>query len=396
MIQVCFGLHDADGHYSKFTGTTLTSIFENTCAEVTAHLLHDDTLTQDNREKFSALARRYNQQIKFYNVEKLCPDEINFLREKLADKIKTRFGSGTFYRLLIKNFFGGKIIYLDSDIIVNLDINELWQQDLQDYSLAAVPEIEATSNHMLKDKFLLNAGKVRVEDYFNAGVILFNLDKFGENFFRDGAQFLSNNPQCKSLDQDILNAFFAKNYLKLPQKFNAFVDTEELPAAQKIYHYAGHLMGFEMSESLKRLWMENYLKSGWLDAMAMGRLYEKFQAKDSETKNLLISLTSAMGGRRRAFVTFAEYIENIKSVFAARDDELLVIENFRDTAHLINTLKKSQRQKVFISLLENYPLLRDWLTAEGFVENRDFFDGRKFLATSHGWQIRSYEFIAAL
>ena len=71
MIQVCFGLHDADGHYSKFTGTTLTSIFENTCAEVTAHLLHDDTLTQDNREKFSALARRYNQTIKFYNVEKL-------------------------------------------------------------------------------------------------------------------------------------------------------------------------------------------------------------------------------------------------------------------------------------------------------------------------------------
>ena len=36
MIEVCFGLHDADGRYSKFTGTTLTSIFENTCAEVTA------------------------------------------------------------------------------------------------------------------------------------------------------------------------------------------------------------------------------------------------------------------------------------------------------------------------------------------------------------------------
>ncbi len=396
MIQICFGLHDAAGRYSKFTGTTLTSIFENTSAEVTAHILHDDTLTDDNREKFSKLAGRYNQHINFHNVEKLCPNEINFLREHLADKINMRFSIGAFYRLLVKKFFSGKIIYLDSDIIVNLDIAELWRQDLQGYSLAAVPEILATSNHMLKDKFLLNAGRVRVEDYFNSGVILFDLDALDENFFHDGVQFLIDNPQCKSPDQDILNALFASNYLKLAQKFNAFVDTEELPAAQKIYHYAGHLMGFEMSESLKWLWMENFLKSQWLDAPAMGRLYEKFQAKDSETKNLLISLTAAMNDRRRAFVTFAEYVENIKRVFAARDDELLVIENFRDTAHLINTLKKSRRQKVFLVMLPNYPLLRDWLTAEGFIENRDFFDGTKFLATSHGWQIRSYEFIAAL
>ena len=396
MIQVCFGLHDANGRYSKFTGTTLTSIFENTSAKVAAHILHDDTLTDDNREKFFKLAERYNQHLELHNVEKFCPAEIKFLREELADKLKSRFGIGTFYRLLIKKFFDGRLIYLDSDIIVNLDIAELWQQDLRDYPLAAVPELQATSNHMRKDKFLLNAGIVRAENYFNAGVILFDLDKFNEQFFNDGLQFLIDNPQCKSLDQDILNAFFSANYLKLAQKFNAFVDTEELPAAQKIYHYAGHLMGFEMTESLKRLWMENFLKSGWLDAAAMGRLYEKFQQKDSETKNLLISLTAAMNGRRRAFVTFAEYIENIKRVFAASDDELLVIENFRDTAHLINTLKKSRRQKVFISLLENYPLLRDWLMAEGFVENRDFFDGTKFLAASHGWQISSYDFIAAL
>ena len=397
MIHVCFGLHDKTGRYSKFTGTTLTSIFENTSAQVTAHILHDNTLTKDNREKFSKLAERYNQHVELHNVEKLCPAEIKFLREHLVDKLKSRFGIGTFYRLLVKKFFGGgRVIYLDSDIIINLDIAELWRQDLQGYSLAAVPEIQATSNHMLMDKVLLNAGKVRVEDYFNAGVILFNLRGLDEKFFYDGLQFLINNPQCKSLDQDILNAFFSERYLKLAQKFNAFVDTEELPAAQKIYHYAGHLMGFEISESLKRLWMEYFLKSGWLDTLAMGRLYEKFQAKDSETKNLLISLTAAMNGRRRAFITFAEYIENIKRVFAASDDELLVIENFRDTPHLIDTLKKSRRQSVFISLLENYPLLREWLTAEGFVENKDFFDGKKFLATSHVWQISSYDFIAAL
>ena len=29
MINVCFGLHDADGKYSKFVGATMVSIFEN-------------------------------------------------------------------------------------------------------------------------------------------------------------------------------------------------------------------------------------------------------------------------------------------------------------------------------------------------------------------------------
>ena len=30
MIHICFGLYDKTGRYSKFTGTTMLSLFENT------------------------------------------------------------------------------------------------------------------------------------------------------------------------------------------------------------------------------------------------------------------------------------------------------------------------------------------------------------------------------
>ena len=117
MINICFGLHDGDGKYSKFVGTTMASIFETTNLGVTIHILHDATLTDDNRENFYELAEKYNQYVEFYDVEELCPDEIAFLREKLADKINSRFSIGAFYRLLIKKIFKtGKIIYLDADI----------------------------------------------------------------------------------------------------------------------------------------------------------------------------------------------------------------------------------------------------------------------------------------
>ena len=55
MIHVCFGLHDGDGRYSKFTGTMITSIFANTTAQVTAHILHDATLTASTRIASSRL-----------------------------------------------------------------------------------------------------------------------------------------------------------------------------------------------------------------------------------------------------------------------------------------------------------------------------------------------------
>ena len=184
MIHICFGLHDADGCYSKFVGTAMASIFEKTSSPVTVHILHDSTLTDNNQEKFSLLISKYNQIVEFHNVEKICREEINFLCEKLSDKINSRFTIGAFYRLLIKKILGtGRVIYLDADIIVNLDINELWQQNLQDFPIAAVPEIEATLNCMITNKFLLNASIVKLDNYFCSGVMIFDLDKIDRPVF---------------------------------------------------------------------------------------------------------------------------------------------------------------------------------------------------------------------
>ena len=401
MIHVCFGLHDADGRYSKFTGTTITSIFENTNSEVTAHILHDNTLTGDNRDKFSLLASRYNQHVKFYNVEKLCPNEIDKIIALRPSLKNFWFSIAAVYRLLIPQLFSSdieKIIYLDSDIIVNLDINELWQIETGDKVLGVIPE-SFNGIDTLERFNLCRDGFIKAEDYFNSGVLLINAKLFRnmQDVLMRGMEIITEHSKCKFLDQDILNYCFASQALKLPVKFNRFIESAGNEIVErKIYHYAGGRIGFETNEPLKRLWMDYYLKSGWLDAESMGRLYEKFQAQDSEIKNLLISLTSALNGRKRTFVSFAEYVAPIKIVFNAANNELLVIENFKDMPHLINTLKKSRSKKVFIAMISNYPLLRDLLTAEGFVENRDFFDGMKFLAASHGLKFSSYPLIKSM
>ena len=134
MIHICFALHDATGGYSKFTGTAMLSIFDNIdtpphLPSITVHILHDNTLTQDNRNKFSCLADRYNQSVKFYNVEENFKDKISEIENNLSDFFKEHFGIAAIYRILIPQILStdiDKVIYLDSDVVVNLDITVLY------------------------------------------------------------------------------------------------------------------------------------------------------------------------------------------------------------------------------------------------------------------------------
>ncbi|MBQ3451054.1 MAG: hypothetical protein IJG32_02175, partial [Selenomonadaceae bacterium] len=269
MIHVCFGIHDKTGRYSKFTSTAMLSLFENTASNVTVHLLHDNTLTLDNREKFSYLAGQYGQAVKFYNVEALHADKINAFWQ-LIPAIKTSWsGIGTFFKLLIPKVIPAdieKVIYLDSDMLVNLDINELWKIELDDKPLAAVPESIADlisyETFSSKTKYLLTAGFVKYEDYFNFGMIVMNLKylRDAEELIMSGVKWRGEHPQCNCFDQDIWNYLFAKNYLKLPVKFDQMTSDERRSGRNSqirrvIYHYAGMGYGLDSSDPLNRLWL---------------------------------------------------------------------------------------------------------------------------------------------
>lgn len=384
MIHVCFGLHDADGKYSKFIGASMASIFENTSAPVTIHILHDATLTNVNRDKFSYLAGRYGQHVIFHNVEENFPDELAFIREKLADKIGLRFSIGAFYRLLIKHVLGtGKAIYLDADIIVNLDIAELWRQDLQNFPLAAVPEADATFNYMITDKFLLNSELVKQEDYFCSGVLLLNLNAFDENFFRDGVQFLVDNPDCESPDQDILNAFFAKNYLKLEQKFDSFAEAERwrnASVANKIYHYAGLCIALDTADPFNRLFLENFTRTPWFDLDIFSGLSEVFQlAKDEYTLRFQQMLKDCIEHRRALFVE-PHNVQVAKILLSLQDDEQIIEGDIDEPLdELITKMREQSGQTIFFICRNDYTIVRAQLLANGFKEFTDFTNGLDFM-----------------
>ena len=294
MIHVCFGLHDVSGHYSKFTGTTICSLFENLLTpppqSITIHILHDNTLTQDNRDKFIYLARQYNQFVKFYNVEELCADKIAEFTDIFPHMKNSRVNIGFFYRLLILQVLPiniDKCIYLDSDTIVNLDIKELWQIELGDKIFATVPE--TLNNGEVTSKYALCIeGIVKVNDYFNSGVMLINLSilRNEQGKIKEGSLFCAKDLKYQRFaDQDILNYCFSTRYLKLPIKFNRFVvfarQNKESALKGKIYHYVGSSnlgwgMSFDLNDPFSKLWIDYFVKTPWFNAETLSNFYKNF------------------------------------------------------------------------------------------------------------------------
>lgn len=405
MIHVCFGLHDKTGRYSKFTGTAMRSIFANTDAEVTIHILHDNTLTQDNRDKFSYVAGQYNQLVKFYNVEELCKDKITELVNAIPAVKTSPFTVGTFYRMLVPQIFSPdieKMIYLDSDTVVNLDINEFWRIELGNKPFGAVAEA-MTDSFSHKSNAAINPltvnGVVRSDDYFNAGVLLMNL-KFlrgEEETLLRGIKFVAKN-QLAYFDQDALNYLFSKTYLKLPIKFNSFVrearHLSEMPT-RRIYHFAGDELKMNSDDPFNRLWMDNFIKTPWFDAQIFGRLYAKFSKSQVDFMSAMINLSALMSGKARIFCILQEHLDLITEKFLIQsDDEVILISPDSSLEKLIEIMNITRGKKIFFIMAEDFPF--DVLEEAGFVNGINFLDCFDFLPHSQEEPLNSYPLIQAM
>ena len=415
MIHVCFGLHDKDGRYSKFTATAMLSLFENHSSpppSITVHLLHDNTLTPDNRDKFSYIAGRYGQIIKFYNVEELCAEEISQIRKRFANHtVLKRVTIASIYRLLIPQIFPKdirKIVYLDSDVIVNLDIKELWEVTLEDKPIAAVPESEIEIVRNVAVHYLMTEKIVKVDDYFNAGVMLIDVEQLQKNFsiLDEGTNFVANHPQCNHFDQDILNYCFSTNYTRLSEKFDVFIFDERKRNEKQfirkaIYHYIADNLETNFQDAYNRLWFSYFEKTPFFTKDVVGRLDEGYRRfisqRDFEMKRFASQLTALMAGKERAFSTTPQNLDGLKNFFAVREDEkIIMLENQESLKVLTKSMKKFHGKKVFFILAEGYVQLRNELMKAGFVEGRDFINAAMFLTNVNGFGLNTHELVKIL
>ena len=126
----------------------------------------------------------------------------------------------TYYRLLIADILPlsvKQVLYLDCDIIVRHDISVLMNTQLKEYAIGAVYQIaDWNVDTILRLGYPLEYG------YFNAGVLLINLEYWRTNHItKKLLEYLkNNNDKIIYHDQDVLNAVLHRSCLRLSCRWN--------------------------------------------------------------------------------------------------------------------------------------------------------------------------------
>ena len=147
----------------------------------------------------------------------------------------------TYFRLFLPDVMADydKVLYLDGDMIVRRDVAELFQTNIDQYILAVARDVDmagvynsnlsAPTDNSLDSKrrdYLENKLKLeRPLDYFQAGVILFNLREMRESFsVNELLEFAAK--QWEFQDQDVLNYFAQGRVEFLDLRWNMQYDWE--------------------------------------------------------------------------------------------------------------------------------------------------------------------------
>jgi lipopolysaccharide biosynthesis glycosyltransferase len=134
----------------------------------------------------------------------------------------------TYFRLLIPELLSEhqKAIYLDGDMICCGNIAELFDIDLNGYLLAAVRDGLISWYYSKKNlESFKHFGEILLklknpEEYFNGGMLVFNLELFRETISTDKLLKLAASRKWPLHDQDILNYLAEGKTLFLPYHWN--------------------------------------------------------------------------------------------------------------------------------------------------------------------------------
>lgn len=160
----------------------------------------------------------------------------------------------TLYRLFVPNILGAevkKVLYLDCDVIVNGNLNELFGIDMTDKAIAGCLDTNTYS-----DEVFQRLGYNPAKRYICAGVLLMNLDYWrGKGLSYRVIDYMKNNPEkIAYLEQDALNFICQDSKIILPARYGVLVpffffkpflrehlnEMNTLIDAPVIIHYAGY------------------------------------------------------------------------------------------------------------------------------------------------------------
>ena len=233
IVPIFFAIDD---WYIPFFAVALQSLMDNASKDYNylIKVLHTN------------IQKEHQKQIKKYESENVNIEfvDLSYYIEKVKDKLYTRdyYSNTTYFRLFLPELYPqyDKVLYLDSDIIVLGDISELYNTDMETNLVAAAPDDIIQYNKVFQDYAELVVGVAKYQHYFNAGVLLMNLDELRKFKFQEKFLYLLEKVKFSiAQDQDYLNRLCKGRVTLVSHDWDVmpYVNTETKPEEIKLIHY---------------------------------------------------------------------------------------------------------------------------------------------------------------
>ena len=294
-----------------YLGVVLTSIIENASDDRNYDIIVlENDISQASKEKIRTLEKR-NVSIRFNNMR----DTLEQL-EGLNVYVEGYVPAETYNKIFLKEMMEGyrKVLYIDTDIVIRSDIAELYDTELFGKALGAsrnVANIHAAHlNKKIRGRafgdYLVNTlGVTRFEDYFQAGIIVLDLESDkAKNLLKLSLEKLKEIEKPIFFDQCIFNSIFFEDvfflsttwnhvwylqeysYLRYTLQDDVFFDYAKTRLNPKIVHYAsGDKPTNKFDWRLSSYFWDYVSKSPYADDL-IGQVVEKTEESDSKTPDL--------------------------------------------------------------------------------------------------------------
>lgn len=197
-------------------------------------LVMTQDISDNNRKILKNMCSTYSN----FSVRFLDPTE--FI-EGYEFFVRGHFSMETYYRLVLPELLPKyeKILYLDSDMVVQDDVAKLYQENVEGYLLGACHDADTAGLYNgyepKKKEYTDRILKLKEPyQYFQAGTLIMNLKEFRKIYTVEKILKYAVSKKFQLLDQDILNKLCEKKVKFIDMSWNVMVDYGRIRQAQII------------------------------------------------------------------------------------------------------------------------------------------------------------------
>lgn len=291
-----------DNNYCQHAAVVITSFCQNNHDSNNIFVV-SDYISDENKSKIESCVNGTQTHIIYIKIDATLYSNFPIGKGTSNNYITSL---ATYYRLFLLDLLPqdvDRVIYIDCDVVVCNSLHNFWTIELpNDKCIAAVeemPNIVAESTKRLNIETSYS--------YFNAGVILIDIQKLKQYFSSEiASNFISKNKQIiKYHDQDVLNALLKDKKVFVSIRFNLMegflyrLNSKKQRCAESdifhpaIIHFAGPLKPWysECNHPYRQYYYKYLLQTPWSEYIPTCRYktgYERIKFAAIETlKNIL-------------------------------------------------------------------------------------------------------------